>query len=146
PPKDLGRSDEPREAPMQKISYITPDPTTFGEMVPFGDPAWYQGWKSPYFNESHIRFRKAMREFVDKEITPYCHEWDEARALPKEFYKKVADAGILPCVCGPPWPSKYVDDIKLPGGLKPEEYDAFHEMILIDEMSRCGSGGVLWGI
>ncbi len=34
----------------------------------------------------------------------------------------------------------------LAGGIKPEEYDAFHELILIDELSRCGSGGVLWAI
>ncbi|KAG0350457.1 hypothetical protein BG005_010024, partial [Podila minutissima] len=27
-----------------------------------------------------------------------------------------------------------------------EEFDAFHEFIIFDELSRCGSGGVLWGI
>ncbi len=25
-------------------------------------------------------------------------------------------------------------------------FDAFHELILIDEVSRCGSGGVVWGL
>lgn len=24
--------------------------------------------------------------------------------------------------------------------------DYFHELIMIDELSRCGSGGVLWGL
>jgi hypothetical protein len=32
------------------------------------------------------------------------------------------------------------------GGVQPEEWDAFHEMILLDELSRCGSGGVVWGL
>ena len=27
-----------------------------------------------------------------------------------------------------------------------KEYDAFHEFIICDELSRCGSGGVLWGL
>jgi cytochrome b involved in lipid metabolism len=25
----------------------------FGELVPFGDPNWYQDFHSPYYNESH---------------------------------------------------------------------------------------------
>ena len=32
------------------------------------------------------------------------------------------------------------------GGLKPEEIDTFHNLIVVDELSRCGSGGVVWGI
>ena len=30
--------------------------------------------------------------------------------------------------------------------MKPEEFDVFHELIAIDEVARCGSGGVLWGL
>jgi hypothetical protein len=30
--------------------------------------------------------------------------------------------------------------------VKPEEWDAFHELIIIDELARCGAGGILWGI
>src|SRR4051812_33203917 len=32
------------------------------------------------------------------------------------------------------------------GGVKPEEFDMFHHLVLIDEVSRCGSGGVMWGL
>lgn len=32
------------------------------------------------------------------------------------------------------------------GGISPQEFDAFHELILIDEIGRCGSGGVLWAL
>lgn len=31
-----------------------------------------QGWTSPFYNESHKRFRAAMREFVDKEVRGLC--------------------------------------------------------------------------
>lgn len=35
---------------------------------------------------------------------------------------------------------------KIAGGIKPEEFDVFHEMIAIDEVARCGSGGILWAL
>lgn len=28
----------------------------------------------------------------------------------------------------------------------PEQWDAFHELIITDELSRCGSGGVVWNL
>lgn len=117
----------------------------FGELVPYGDPTWYQGWESPYFTESHRKFRAALREFVNKEIMPFCHEWDEQKKMPRELYRKCYEAGWLPGVAGAPWPTKYCGD-KLAGGIRPEEFDAFHEMILVDEVSRCGSGGIVWGL
>jgi len=90
----------------------------FGEQIPFGDPCWYQDWNSPYYKDSHKKFRAAMREFVEREIMPYTHEWDEKKKLPKELYHKCYEAGWLPLVCGSGWPAKYVDPhLKLPGGI-----------------------------
>ena len=40
---------------------------------------------------------------------PFCHEWDEARALPKDLFKKCAQAGFLAGVLGAPWPKEYAD-------------------------------------
>lgn len=48
-------------------------------------------------------------------------------------------------VIGPPWPTKYVGE-HIIGGIRPEQFDVFMELILIDELSRCGSGGVMWGL
>lgn len=42
----------------------------FGEQIPYGDPYWYQGFKSPYYKETHRKFRKKVREFVEKELLP----------------------------------------------------------------------------
>lgn len=72
----------------------------FGEMVPFGDPYWYQDWRSPFYNQSHKKFRAAMREFVEKELMPYTHEWDEAKSIPQEVREKCFQAGWLPGVVG----------------------------------------------
>jgi len=114
----------------------------FGDLMPYGDPNWYQGFSSPYYTESHKKWRAKVREFVEEEIIPNCSEWDASKEyrLPRDLYVKFADAGLLPGVVGAPWPKEYA---KTPA---PENFDAFHELILIDELARCGSGGVLWGL
>ena len=76
-------------------------------------------------------------DFVEKEISPFCHEWDEAKMIPKSLFLKAAAAGFLPGICGSPWPSQFAERPP-PAGIKPEEFDAFHEFIICDEMARCG--------
>ena len=44
-----------------------------------------------------------------------------------------------------PWPKKYASRDPI-GGVPAEEFDAFHMFIIADELARCGSGGVLWGL
>lgn len=103
----------------------------FGELSQYIDPSWYQGFNSPYFNESHYKFREACREFTDKEMTPFCHEWEETREFPKGFHQKAYQAGLYPGMSGQ-WPVKYVD-VPPAGGVKPEKWDYFYEYILLDE-------------
>lgn len=106
-----------------------------------------QGLNSPYYKESHVQLRKWMREFVDKELMPFCHEWDESgEPVPKSVFRRCGEVGILAAVCGPPWQTQFISHIAPPGGVKPEEFDAFHEFIVMDELARAGSGGVLWGL
>eukprot|EP00391_Amoebophrya_sp_Ameob2_P010626 CAMPEP_0178999462 /NCGR_PEP_ID=MMETSP0795-20121207/10081_1 /TAXON_ID=88552 /ORGANISM="Amoebophrya sp., Strain Ameob2" /LENGTH=441 /DNA_ID=CAMNT_0020692253 /DNA_START=178 /DNA_END=1503 /DNA_ORIENTATION=+ len=118
---------------------------SFGEGNPFGDPSWYQGQYSPYYKESHKQLRNYVREMVEEHIAPYCHEWDEAKEIPKETLKKIGDSGIHALCVGHPYP---VEHVNLPPCLKgkEDEIDSFHEFIVIDEFSRVGSGGVGWGI
>jgi alkylation response protein AidB-like acyl-CoA dehydrogenase len=99
---------------------------------------------SPYYNDTHRALRRAVRAFVDKEITPYCHEWDEAKQLPRAMFKKAAEAGILAAVIQNV--PKDLCPYPLPGGVKVEEFDPFHGIVTMDELSRCGSGGVVWSI
>ncbi|KAI8929621.1 acyl-CoA dehydrogenase/oxidase [Entophlyctis helioformis] len=131
------------------VSYDTPavgleEGDAFGEIIPYGDPAWYTGF-SPYYNDSHRKLRSFMRNFVEKEIMPHAHVWDEAKELPRELFLKAGKAGILQSVIGHPYPAKY-SDVPPPCGIKAEDFDAFHEFVVCDELSRCGSGGVLWGL
>ncbi|GAA5861609.1 hypothetical protein JCM3774_002644 [Rhodotorula dairenensis] len=124
------------------------DSSYFGDLVPFGDPQWYQDWASPYYNDSHRRVRAALRQFTDTYLTPNALAWDQAKQIPPGEYKRIADAGILAGVAAGStgWPSEYAAGIPVPGGIKAEEWDAFHNLIVIDELSRCGSGGILYGL
>jgi alkylation response protein AidB-like acyl-CoA dehydrogenase len=47
-------------------------------------------------------------------------------------------------VIGGKWPSEYSTNIG--GGLTIEQFDPFCELIVCDELSRAGSGGVAWGL
>mmetsp|Transcript_1892 Transcript_1892/g.2652 ORF Transcript_1892/g.2652 Transcript_1892/m.2652 type:complete len:428 (+) Transcript_1892:170-1453(+) len=113
----------------------------YGDGVPFGDPNWYRLYNSPYYKDTHVKFRSQVREFVDKEITPFCREWDEAKRIPLDLFRKASAAGLLPGVVGGVWPKQYCPNVPAPA-----DWDHFHELILIDEICRCGSGGVVWGL
>ncbi|KAG0253043.1 hypothetical protein DFQ27_007711 [Actinomortierella ambigua] len=146
PPKEV--------AAPSATAAIDDDGRIFGDMIPFGDPSWYQDWDSPYYKDSHRRLRKATRHFVDTEIMPFVHEWDEAKQVPMFLFTKCAEMGILAAVAGTgKLPVEYFnveDTLFFRGGanaiVPPEEFDAFHSFIVGDELARCGSGGVLWGI
>ncbi|KAF9959311.1 hypothetical protein BGZ72_009888 [Mortierella alpina] len=149
PPKDNAPA-----AAAENTTSAEDDELQFGDMVPFGDPSWYQQWGSPYYNDSHRRLRRVIRAFVDKEIMPFVHEWDEAKQVPMFLFTKCAEMGILPAIAGNgKLPVEYFDveqTTLFKGGanaiVNPNEFDAFHGFIIGDELARCGSGGVLWGL
>ncbi|KAF4708682.1 hypothetical protein FOZ62_003803, partial [Perkinsus olseni] len=115
----------------------------YGSLVPYGEPSWYRGdHDSPYYNQSHRDWRDRCRKFVEYEIIPYVKEWEEAKKVPLDVYKKLYKAGLTPCVVGERG-FDFADPSVAP---KPKGYDVFHELILLDELSRCGSGGVVGGL
>lgn len=124
------------EQPSPKLQI----PGAFGDMVPFGDPSWYQRLNSPYYKETHAKWRKYVRDFVETEIMPGLEKWKMDPEPPKELYMKMGDAGLLASMCTP-WPEKY-----LPAHVnskKPENFDYFHELITYDEISRVGYSSVI---
>jgi alkylation response protein AidB-like acyl-CoA dehydrogenase len=117
----------------------------FGDMIPYGDPAWYQGYYSPYFNESHVALRAEVRKWVDDNIEPFVDEWDEAGEMPEDVYRKFAKAGYLASLTGlKQFPTQYTD-IRLKS-VPLDKFDVFHEFVILEELCRCGSGGVIWNL
>ena len=47
------------------------------------------------FTEEHEAFRKTVRAWVEKELTPHALEWDRAGIFPKEIFKQAAELGLL---------------------------------------------------
>ncbi|TVY12780.1 Acyl-CoA dehydrogenase apdG [Lachnellula arida] len=133
----------PAAAVEEKVPEETLEP--FGDLIPFADPAWYQGFHSPYHNETHAALREEVRAWVSSEIEPYVGEWDEAKKVPDAIYKAMGTRGYLAGLMGMShWPSEYTD-AKI-ASVAPEKWDLFHELLITDELSRAASGGFVWNV
>jgi len=112
-------------------------------LLPFTDPAHLQGIPSPYFNETHYALQKEVREFTNQYIVPFVDEWDAKGEIDPQLYQEFCRRGYLCAIAGQQkYPTEYTD-IRIKS-VPPNKYDFFHEMIIVDEISRCGSGGVIW--
>ena len=85
-----------------------------------------------YFSDEHQMIREAARKFVSQEITPFVDEWEENGRFPRELYQKAAKAGVL----GIGYPEEW-------GGITG---DLFMQIVVWEELMRCGSGGLLAGL
>ncbi|KAL5601408.1 hypothetical protein BROUX41_002605 [Berkeleyomyces rouxiae] len=117
----------------------------FGDQVPFGDPSWYQGYHSPYFNDTHVTLRAEIREWVEKVVEPNVTEWDEKKEVPHEIYKEMGRRGWLAGLLGVSYPVQYSKENTIKS-VPTEKWDLFHEMLLTDELSRAASGGFVWNM
>jgi acyl-CoA dehydrogenase len=84
--------------------------------------------KSPFYTAEHEAWRAVVRRFVENEIEPHAHEWDEAGETPRELYQKAAAIGLL----GLGFPEEY-------GGTPA---DQFMKIVTSQELARAGAGGV----
>jgi len=111
--------------------------------VPYGEPSAFQDFPSPYYKPSHFAYRKALREFYSP-LRALAEEYEQSGEYPPiEMQKKFGQAGILASWLGKGEHLNYVTQL---GGITPEEFDLFHEMISHEEMGRLGSPGFSDGI
>ena len=83
------------------------------------------------------------RRWTEKHITPHVGEWDESYG-PSGGYKPLLQQlyrdGLTPFLVGVPSAWKWA-------GIKPpKNYNALHGLIGTDEMMRCGSPGIIFGM
>ena len=106
---------------------------------------WRGQYHSPYFNLTHAALRAEVREWVEAEIEPNVTEWDEAKEVPATIYKQMGERGYLAGTLGlHKYPTEYTKYRTKAVG--PEQWDLFHEVIITDEISRAGSGGLVWNL
>ena len=83
--------------------------------------------------EEHEAIRNTIAQFIDKEINPYCDQWEEDGIFPAhELFKKMGDLGLL-------------------GIAKPVEYggmglDYSYQIVFSEELGRIASGGISMAI
>jgi len=56
---------------------------------------WYQGFPTPYYNQTHIELRDRCRAFVETEIKPHIEGWiRNKQEYPLALHEKLFKAGI----------------------------------------------------
>jgi citronellyl-CoA dehydrogenase len=89
--------------------------------------------KDLYFTKEHDQVRHAVRDFIKKEINPYCDEWEDAGSAPlHEIFKKMGELGFLGIRYDTKW-----------GG---EGLDYWFELVFLEELGLIESGGVSMAI
>jgi alkylation response protein AidB-like acyl-CoA dehydrogenase len=83
--------------------------------------------KRDFFTPDHEIFRDSVKRFVQEELVPHHHEWEEAKRVPREIWRKAGEAGLLCC------------DLS-------EEYggagaDWLYNVIVIEELAYAGISG-----
>jgi len=85
-----------------------------------------------YFTKEHELLRRALRDFVKKEILPNIEEWEEVEEFPRELYKKMANLGFL--------------GVSFPEEVGGAAGDIFDSIVVSEELMRSGSGGLAAGL
>jgi len=134
----IGRLDTAKEeAPEASTGF-------FG--TPFAEIPAFQGQNSPFYNETHKRFLLDVRSIVQKELEPIAESNDLGDEYPdEELMSMLGKNGLLVCRMGP---GKWFNDvsaagIRIPGDVKPHEFDYFHELIAHQEIGRLGRPGFI---
>jgi acyl-CoA dehydrogenase len=81
------------------------------------------------YTEKHRKFRQRLRRFLEKEVTPYADEWEQAGIVPKTAWKKMGQAGFLCTEVSPDY-----------GGLGG---DFLYSVIVIEELTRTSQNGLV---
>ena len=84
------------------------------------------------FSAEHDALRESVRSFMENEVTPHVDEWEEAGDFPRDLYTRMGSLGFL----GLKYPEEF-------GGSGP---DLLADVVVVEELARCGSGGVAAGI
>jgi hypothetical protein len=45
--------------------------------IPGADPAWHRLHDHPYYKESHFKWQRFVREYLDREIAPNVEKWEK---------------------------------------------------------------------
>lgn len=103
----------------------------------WSEPPWLGSLESPYDNEPHRKLQSYVRSYVDENILPYALEWEAQGDCPEEAKAAWISSGLpladIPAKYKPP-------EHRSLAGIPADELDAFHSLILSDQLSRFEGG------
>lgn len=86
-----------------------------------------------YFSKEHEMIRKAVREFVNKEINPHVDEWEERKITPlHKLFNKMGDLGFLGIRYDPAY-----------GG---QGLDYWYDLVFLEELGKIDAAGISMAI
>jgi acyl-CoA dehydrogenase len=47
------------------------------------------------FGREHEQFRDMIRDFLEREVVPVFPEWEDAEAIPRDFFRKLGRVGVM---------------------------------------------------
>src|ERR1700741_2179703 len=83
------------------------------------------------FTEEHEAWRESIRAYVQRELAPHADEWEET-TFPDSVFRRMGELGFL----GLSMPEAY-------GG---QGGDYYCNLVLAEELSFAGSGGMAMGV
>ncbi|MGH8516197.1 MAG: acyl-CoA dehydrogenase family protein [Panacagrimonas sp.] len=81
-----------------------------------------------YFTHEHEQFRRSLRDFIAREVTPNVEDWEESGRFPRELYTRFGEMGFL--------------GVGYPEALGGTPADAFYNIVIAEEFARCAAGGI----
>ena len=81
-----------------------------------------------HYTQAHIRFRKKLQRFCEKEIIPHIDQWEKRGLVPREVWRKMGREGFLCTAISPEY-----------GGLGG---DFLFSVIALEEMTRTNHYGL----
>lgn len=117
---------------------------SFKPVIPFSEPPYLAGLPSPYYKQTHLKWQKAIREFISVHLLENALQWDTEETVPEHVFETFAQAGMLIPSLPAPLPIEWLKCLGIHdilGAVKVEEFDYIHAMIYCDEMARSGLAG-----
>jgi acyl-CoA dehydrogenase len=112
-------------------------------IIPFSEPPWLAGMPSPYYKETHKRFQKKCRAFIEEHLMPYAMEWEREETVPDHLFETFKKHNMLIPNLPSPLPIEWLKRVGIHDilGTSIEEWDYLHTGIYLDEMGRVGVTG-----
>ena len=81
------------------------------------------------FTAEHEDFRKTVRSFMEKEVTPFHDQWEKDGIVPREIWTKAGELGLLCFDVPEEYDGPGVDDFR-------------YNVIISEEQARAGANGL----